>query len=177
MRIIGGKYKGRRFSPPTNITARPTTDFAKEGIFNVLANHYVNFEGISALDLFSGTGSISMEFASRGCSEVVAVEMSVRQLAYIHKLKESLKVENMHVLRMDVFRYVRTCDRSFDIVWADPPYQMDSLPTLPDLIFECKLLNEGGIFVLEHGANNEFSSHPHFVEHRTYGNVNFSIFR
>ncbi len=177
MRIVNGKFKGRRFTPPANITARPTTDFAKEGIFNVLANNYFDVEGLDVLDLFAGTGSISLEFVSRGAASVTSIEMSERQLAFIHKLVADLRVTNMRVCRMDVFRYLKSCGKQFDVVFADPPYQMNDLSTLPDLIFEHQLLRPEGIFVLEHGRDNSFEAHPHFVEHRVYGNVNFTIFR
>ncbi len=177
MRIIQGNFKGRRFSPPTNITARPTTDFAKEGIFNVLSNNYLDLENKDVLDLFAGTGSISLEFVSRGCKSVTSIEMSEKQLGFIHKITNTLKISNMRILRMDVFRYIKTCVNKYDVIFADPPYQLVNLEEIPDLIFQHELLNEDGIFVLEHGSKNDFSSHPHFVEHRVYGNVNFSIFR
>ncbi len=177
MRIVNGKFKGRRFAPPTNITARPTTDFAKEGIFNVLENNYFDVEGLDVLDLFAGTGSISLEFVSRGAASVTSIEMSERQLAFIHKLVADLRVTNMRVCRMDVFRYIKSCAKQFDVIFADPPYQMNDLSTLPDLIFEHQLLRPEGIFVLEHGRDNSFEAHSHFVEHRVYGNVNFTIFR
>lgn len=177
MRIINGKFKGRRFSPPTNITARPTTDFAKESLFNVITNNYFDLEGITALDLFSGTGSISFEFVSRGCSNVTAIEMSEKHLAFIKKTASELKITNLRTSRIDVFRFLKGCSQKYDIIFADPPYQLDSLKTLPDLVFEHSLLTEGGLFVLEHGSSNFFSNHPHFVEHRSYGNVHFSFFK
>ncbi len=177
MRIINGKFKGRRFLPPTNITARPTTDFAKEGLFNVLSNNYLDFEGKEVLDLFAGTGSISLEFVSRGCLSVTSVEMSEKQLNFIYKIVNALNIRNMRVLRTDVFRFLKSCASKYDVIFADPPYQLAELETLPDLIFQHELLKEDGIFVLEHGSKNEFVSHPHFVEHRVYGNVNFTIFR
>lgn len=177
MRIINGKFKGRRFSPPTNITARPTTDFAKESLFNVITNNYFDLEGITALDLFSGTGSISFEFVSRGCSNVTAIEMSEKHLAFIKKTASELKITNLRTSRIDVFRFLKGCSQKYDIIFADPPYQLDSLKTLPDLVFEHSLLTKGGLFVLEHGSSNSFSNHPHFVEHRSYGNVHFSFFK
>lgn len=177
MRIINGKFKGRRFSPPTNITARPTTDFAKESLFNIITNNYFDLENTSALDLFSGTGSISFEFISRGCLNVTAIEMSEKHLAFIKKTSAELKINNLKTSRIDVFRFLKSCNQKYDIIFADPPYQLESLKTLPDLIFEYLLLTEEGLFVLEHGNSNSFSTHPHFIEHRSYGNVHFSFFK
>ncbi len=175
MRIVSGKFKGRRFEPPRNITARPTTDFAKESLFNVL-NNLIDFEEISALDLFSGTGSISMELASRGCPQIVSIEQSERHLAFIKKMMTELKITEIMPLKADVFHYIASTDRKFDFIFADPPYALPELKTLPDLIFEKQLLSEGGLFVLEHPKNYDFSSHPHFSQHRNYGNVNFTFF-
>lgn len=175
MRIISGLHKGRRFSPPTNITARPTTDFAKEGLFNLLFNR-LDFETLHTLDLFSGTGSISYELASRGCIDITSIEMSERHVAYIKKMIQTLKIDNMRVLRTDVFRYMERCRSQFDFVFADPPYQLPNLETIPDLVFEHKLLTEGGLLVVEHGATTNFESHPHCTETRHYGNVYFSFF-
>ena len=176
MRIISGKFKGRRLTPPTSITARPTTDFAKEGLFNVLTN-YMEFEGTTALDLFSGTGSISLECVSRGCIHVSAVEMSEQHIGFIKKTMDSLKVDNLRVYRSDVFRFLTTNHESFDFIFADPPYQLPNITELPDAIFKQKRLKDGGLFVLEHGSKNSFETHPHFVEHRNYGNVHFSFFQ
>ncbi|MDR1591866.1 MAG: RsmD family RNA methyltransferase [Prevotellaceae bacterium] len=176
MRIISGKYKAMRFEPPTTITARPTTDFAKESLFNVLT-HYVDFEGLRVLDLFSGTGSISYEFASRGAVEVTAVEMSERHIAFIKKIIHKLNINQMRVLRADVFRYIEHCTATYDVVFADPPYQLDNIAALPDAIINRQLLSESGVCVLEHGAANSFVKHPCFVEERKYGNVHFSFFK
>lgn len=178
MRIISGTFKGRRFMPPTNITARPTTDFAKESLFNVLNNRF-DWSSISVLDLFAGTGSISYEFASRGVNEVVAVEMSERHLTFIHQTMNQLGLNGvLHPMRMDVFRYIKGVHHpKFDIVFADPPYAMPELSTLPDLIFQYQLLKENGLFILEHSAKQIFKSHPCFVDERAYGNVHFSLFQ
>lgn len=176
MRIVSGKFRGRHFNPPKNITARPTTDFAKESLFNLLVNR-MNIEGIDVLDLFAGTGSISFEFVSRGAREVVAVEKAHTQQNFIIQTSKQLGIENLTVVRSDVFKYLSTCHIMFDFVFADPPYALDALPTLPDLIFSQQILKEGGWFVLEHSANNDFKSHPQFVEQRQYGSVNFSFFR
>ena len=180
MRIITGKYKGRHFDIPRSFKARPTTDFAKENIFNVLTG-YIDFEGATALDLFSGTGSISLELASRGCSQVISVELDRDHHRFIQqclqKLQHTEAVPSVLPLRGDVFRFIKSCKQQFDFIFADPPYALKELPTIPDLIFEKNLLKEEGLFVFEHGKDHDFSSHPHFVEHRSYGSVNFSIFR
>lgn len=182
MRIITGKYKGRHFDVPRTFKARPTTDFAKENIFNVL-NGYIDFDGIAALDLFAGTGSISLELLSRGCTDVVSVELDREHAAFIRQCVGKLNTLDHTLIRGDVFRFVKTCKRQFDLIFADPPYALDNLETLPDLIVPGDqpqgegLLKEGGIFVLEHGKNNDFSRHPRFLEHRSYGSVNFSLFR
>lgn len=176
MRIITGIFKGRRFDIPHTFKARPTTDFAKENIFNVL-NSYIDFEGATALDLFAGTGSISLELLSRGCQQVVSIEKDRDHHAFIRQCVQKLGADNSVVIRSDVFRYIKSCSQQFDFIFADPPYQLTELAQIPDLIFEKDLLKEEGIFVLEHGAQNNFSNHPHFVEHRKYGSVNFSIFQ
>ena len=176
MRIITGKYKGRHFDIPRTFKARPTTDFAKENIFNVLVQ-YIDFEGATALDLFSGTGSISLELLSRGCSQVVSVEMDRDHHRFIQECVKKLGGEGIIPIRGDVFRFVKSCKQQYDLIFADPPYALKELPQIPDLIIEKQLLKEDGIFVFEHGKDYDFSGHPNFVEHRSYGSVNFSLFR
>jgi 16S rRNA (guanine(966)-N(2))-methyltransferase RsmD len=182
MRIITGKYKGRHFDIPRTFKARPTTDFAKENIFNVLVQ-YVDFDGAEALDLFSGTGSISLELVSRGCSRVVSVELDRDHHRFIQDCIKKLTanseepIANIIPIRGDVFRFLKSCKQQFDFIFADPPYALKELATLPDLVFERQLLKEEALFVLEHGKDYDFSEHPHFVEHRQYGSVNFSLFR
>ena len=176
MRIITGKYKGRHFDIPRTFKARPTTDFAKENIFNVM-NGYVDFDGSDALDLFAGTGSITLEMLSRGCREVVSVEADRDHAAFIRQCLKKIDADNNILIRGDVFRFMKTCRRQFDFVFADPPYALPELPTIPPLVFEYGLLKPGGVLVFEHGKHNDFSTLPHFVEHRAYGSVNFSIFR
>lgn len=176
MRIITGKYKGRHFDIPHSFKARPTTDFAKENIFNVLTQ-YVDLEEAAALDLFSGTGSISLELLSRGCSTVVSVEMDRDHHRFICECLKKLGDVHCTPLRADAFRFIKSCKKQFDLIFADPPYALKELPTIPDLIFEKGLLTEGGIFVFEHGKDHDFTQHPHFIEHRSYGSVNFSLFR
>ena len=176
MRIITGKYKGRHFYIPRTFKARPTTDFAKENIFNVLVQ-YIDFEGAQALDLFSGTGSISLELLSRGCSQVVSVELDRDHHRFIQECVKKLGATNMIPIRGDVFRYLKSCKQQYDFIFADPPYALKELPQIPDLIFEKQLLKADGIFVFEHGKDYDFSGHPNFVEHRSYGSVNFSLFK
>ena len=178
MRIITGKYKGRHFDIPRSFKARPTTDFAKENIFNVLTQ-YVDFDDATALDLFSGTGSITLELLSRGCRQVVSIEADRDHHRFICDCLKKLNIPSSQAipLRGDVFRYLKSCHQQFDFIFADPPYALKELPTIPDLVLEKQLLKPEGVFVFEHGKNYDFSEHPHFVEHREYGSVNFSIFR
>lgn len=176
MRIITGEYKGRHFDIPRTFKARPTTDFAKENIFNVL-NGYTDFEGASALDLFSGTGSISLELVSRGCHSVISIEADKEHHAFIRQCLKKLGDSRCVPVRIDAFRFIRGCHQQFDFVFADPPYALPELETIPALVFKHNLLKPGGVFVFEHGKHNDFSQLPFFVEHRAYGSVNFSIFR
>ncbi len=176
MRIITGQYKGRHFDIPRTFKARPTTDFAKENIFNVLQG-YIDFEGTMALDLFAGTGSISLELVSRGCKQVTSVEADRDHASFIRQCFKKLGDERDILVRGDVFRFLKSCHQKFDFIFADPPYALEDLPKIPDLILEGNLLCEDGIFVFEHGKNHDFSQHPRFLEHRSYGSVNFSLFR
>ncbi len=176
MRIITGQYKGRRFDIPRTFKARPTTDFAKENIFNVLTS-YIDWEEAEALDLFSGTGSISLELVSRGCRQVVSIEADRDHHAFIKQCLQKLGTDRCVAIRGDVFRYLKSCHQQFDFIFADPPYALPRLAEIPDIVLGGDLLKEGGVFVFEHGKRNDFSLHPRFVEHRSYGSVNFSIFR
>ncbi len=177
MRVITGKYKGRHFDVPRSFKARPTTDFAKENLFNVLRS-YLDFEAAPvALDLFAGTGSITLELLSRGCSRVVAVEKDAMHYGFIRSVVDKLQDLSADIIRADVFRYIEKCREQFDFIFADPPYALKELPHLPDFILSRPLLRPDGIFVLEHGQANDFSNHPHFLEHRSYGSVNFSLFK
>lgn len=175
MRIISGTYKGRRISAPSNITARPTTDFAKEGLFNLL-NNRIDFEDIDVLDLFAGTGGIGIEFVSRGCNSAISIEQNERHCAFIRKVCEDLKIKNLSLMKTDVFRFINSCHSKFDLIFADPPYELKELKEIPDIIFKNKLLKEDGLFILEHSSKDSFVSHPNFDDHRNYGNVNFSFF-
>lgn len=177
MRVITGKYRGRHFDVPRTFKARPTTDFAKENLFNVL-NGYIDWdEQPSALDLFAGTGSITLELLSRGCSQVISVEKDPMHYKFIKGIIDYLQDLNAVPVRGDVFKYLSQCRGRFDIIFADPPYVLKEIPELPDMVLERGLLNPEGVFVLEHGRDNDFSLHPRFVEHRTYGSVNFSLFQ
>ena len=177
MRVISGIYKRRRFDVPRTFKARPTTDFAKENLFNVLMG-YIDFEeGVTALDLFAGTGSISIELVSRGCERVVSIEKDRQHHAFICDIMRQVKTEKCIPVCGDALRYMTRGSEQFDFIFADPPYALKELAQIPDLIFQNNLLKDGGLFVLEHGKDNSFEQHPHFVEHRVYGSVNFSIFR
>jgi len=200
MRVVAGKYRGRHFDVPRTFKARPTTDFAKENLFNVLRS-YVDFEGDApcALDLFAGTGSITLELLSRGCSHVTSVELDPQHISFIRQFLRALKAEDaVTLLRADVLRFLRKASGPYDFIFADPPYALPQLEQLPDLVFSpssCSLqegegsptgrdseeqgllLSPSGLFVLEHGRTQDFSSHPNFVDHRSYGSVNFSFFR
>ena len=176
MRIITGKYKGRHFEVPRSFKARPTTDFAKENIFNVL-RAYVDFEQTSALDLFGGTGSISLELLSRGCRRVVTVEKDRQHHAFIAQCARKLGDAAWVPLCGDALRFVERGHEPFDLIFADPPYALPELPELPERVMRSGLLAPGALFVLEHGKGQDFSSRPDFLEHRAYGSVNFSLFR
>lgn len=176
MRIITGKYKGRHFEVPRTFKARPTTDFAKENVFNVL-RAYLDFEETAALDLFGGTGSISLELVSRGCKRVVTIEKDRRHFGFIASCCKALADEAWTPICADVLRFVPRCKEGFDLVFADPPYALPELESLPELVLKSDCLASGGLFVLEHGKGNDFSAHPAFLEHRSYGSVNFSFFR
>lgn len=175
MRVITGIYKGRRFDIPKTFKARPTTDFAKENIFNVLKG-YIDFDGIDALDLFAGTGSISLELLSRGCRKVVSVENDRDHARFIQQCMAKIGATNDELIRGDVFKYMKSSTRQFDFIFADPPYALPELPAIPQLVFDYKMLKPGGILVFEHGKHNSFTDHPYFADHREYGSVNFSIF-
>lgn len=176
MRAITGKYKGRHFSVPQTFKARPTTDFAKENLFNVL-RAYLDFEGLRALDLFGGTGSITLELLSRGASRVICVEKDYQHFSFIRKMLATLGDPAGSAVKADVLKFIPRCREQFDLTFADPPYALPQLAELPALVLGSGVMAPGGLFVLEHGKDNDFSSTPNFVEHRAYGSVNFSLFR
>lgn len=176
MRIIRGKYGRRRFDVPNNISARPTTDFARENIFNVLEN-LVDFDGLAALDLFAGTGAISFEFLSRGCGTVAAVEKATTQYNFIRKVAQQLNCNNLQVVKGDALKYIESTLAKYDLIFADPPYDMPDFDKIPALILGSQMLKPGTIVVVEHSKKYDFSHLPGFFDHRVYGSVNFSIFR
>jgi 16S rRNA (guanine966-N2)-methyltransferase len=176
LRIIGGKYKGRKILPVRGLKARPTTDFARESLFDIL-NNRIDFESISVLDLFSGTGSISFEFASRGAREVHSIEKDIRNLSGIKRAIDDLGFTNIRTVHIDARAYLKTCHFKYDIIFADPPYDLPWLKGIPDLVMEADVLSEGGFFILEHPGSMNFKDHKSFFEHRNYGSVNFSFFR
>lgn len=188
MRIITGKYKGKHFDVPRTFKARPTTDFAKENIFNVL-RAYVDFEDTSVVDLFAGTGSITLEFLSRGCKEVFCVERDRQHFVFITQCLRSLSDAAARPVCGDALKFIVRSNRTFDLIFADPPYALRELGELPDRVMnsqmvkpavideEGNIVSEGTLFVLEHGKDHDFSHRADFLEHRAYGSVNFSIFR
>ncbi len=176
MRIIGGKYRGRRIEPPLGLKARPTTDFAREGLFNILSNR-IDFESVSVLDLFSGTGSISFEFSSRGAAPVHLIEKDSKHIAGINRIIKEIGFENIRPIHIDVRTYLKACRVKYDVIFADPPYDLPWLTELPSLVMGAGIMNEDGFFVLEHPRDISFSKDEHFFEHRNYGGVNFSFFK
>lgn len=175
MRIIAGNLRGRRLNPPQTLPVRPTTDMARESLFNIL-NNYIDYEDCSVLDLFAGTGAVSFEFVSRGAREVTAIDINVKCTEFIMKTAADFNVRNIHVVRADVFNLLKRANHKFDVVFSDPPYALDDLPALPDLVFDSHILSDNGIFILEHPRDFSFAEHPHFWQHRAYGKVNFSFF-
>ena len=174
----GGGGGGRRFDVPNSFKARPTTDFAKENLFNVLSNNYFDFEdGVTALDLFAGTGSNSIELVSRGCDKVISVEKDPQHLSFISQVMREVKTDKCFPVRADAFKFIEKCSEQFDFIFADPPYALKDLQSIPGRIFENGLLKEIGLLVLEHGKDQNFEDDPHFIERRIYGSVNFSFFR
>ena len=177
MRIISGSLGGRRINPPAKMPyTRPTTDIAKEGLFNVLQNQ-LEFEELKTLDLFGGTGSISYELASRGAKELTIVEKDSQMFEFIRKTAADLKLENFKVVKSDVFRFMDTCGQQFDLIFAGPPYALQNIDDLPVKVFHNKLLAPGGWFILEHTPRNNYEGAPFYEFSRNYGTTVFSIFR
>ncbi len=177
MRIIGGEFKGRLFKPGKNFKARPTTDFAKENLFNIL-NNRIDFEETKVLDLFAGTGSISFEFASRGCLSVTSIEIDHVHYAFISSVIKQLEMAKIiRLLRYDVLKFIPSCTETYDLIFADPPYEMKLLKEIPDLVLKYKLINPNGLLILEHGKSDNFASHPNLIQQRVYGSVHFSFFQ
>jgi 16S rRNA (guanine(966)-N(2))-methyltransferase RsmD len=176
MRIIAGALGGRKFNPPSKMPyTRPTTDIAKEGLFNIIENN-LNIAALKTLDLFGGTGSISYELASRGATDLTIVEKDAKMYEFIKKTAAELAVENLKLTRMDVFKFINQCTEQFDFIFAGPPYALENIDDLPKLVFEKRLLKPKGWFVLEHEPKNEYTRYPFYKTERNYGTTIFSIF-
>lgn len=176
MRIVSGEYKGRMFNPPKSFKARPTTDIAKESLFNILNNHFY-FNEISVLDLFSGTGSISFEFASRGCKSIELVELDAVHLAFIRKVMAELKLNQIKTFRLNAFKFLEKTNAQYDIIFADPPYEMKGFEKIPEIVFNRNLIKPNGWLIVEHSKLTDLSKLPNFSEVRNYGSVHFSVFK
>jgi 16S rRNA (guanine(966)-N(2))-methyltransferase RsmD len=174
MRIIQGKNKGRQIKAPASLPVRPTTDLGKESLFNIL-NNYFFFDRITVLDLFAGTGNISYEFASRGAISITAVDNYLGCTDFIRKTVEKLQFENISVIRGDAFSFVERARQKFDIIFADPPYDITGLEKIVESVFANQLLKPDGWLVLEHPREYDFSQHPNFYENRKYGKLNFTF--
>lgn len=174
MRIIGGAHKGKVIKVPKDLPVRPTTDFAKEGLFNIL-NNKLDFEGLKVLDLFSGTGHISLEFASRGAKDIVAIDQHFKCAGFLKSIGKELNF-NIQANKGDVFEFLKSARSSYDLIFADPPYDLPNIPEIHKLVFENNLLNPGAILIIEHGAKTKLDGLTGFSSHRKYGNVNFSFF-
>jgi len=176
LRIISGKYRGKNIIPGKHFNARPTTDYAKEALFNILRNR-IDFEKLKVLDLFSGTGSISYEFISMGAQEIMAVEINRKYTEFIEKTASDLDFENLIVLQDDVLKFIPACKNKYDIVFADPPYDLPEISLIPELVLKQEILNGiNALFIMEHGPNLNFSDNKSFMEMRNYGKVHFSFF-
>ena len=176
MRIISGKFKGRAINPPKNLRARPTTDFAKVNLFNILTN-IVEFDQCDILDLFAGTGSISYEFASRGAKSVTSVEINAVHHNFIRTTAKALGADNIFAVKANVFLYLRSCTKSFDIIFSDAPYDLEGLEQVVSLVLDGDILKQDGIFIFEHSDKYNFENHPLFWQSRSYGSVQFSLFK
>ncbi len=176
MRIISGKNKGRRIQAPGNLPVRPTTDMAKEALFNILGNHF-ELKAIAALDLFTGTGNIAYELVSRGCSRVTAVDNDARCIKFVKQVINMLDYHEITPIQSDYASFLKRSNIGWDLIFADPPYHMEGIEHVPKLVWEFDLLKPGGWLVIEHDKHHDFPDHPGFFDHRKYGKVNFSFFR
>ena len=175
MRIIGGIYKGKQLFAPKNLPVRPTTDFAKEGLFNIL-NNKIDFDGLTILDLFCGTGNISLEFASRGAQKIYAIDKHSPCLNFVKDTAKALKLNSIFIERADVFKYLEKTHSTFDLIFADPPYELENIANIHELVFSRNLLNLEGLLIIEHGKQTDLSAKKNYLETRKYGNVHFSFF-
>lgn len=176
MRIISGSHKGRILRADRSFEARPTTDFAKEALFDIL-NNYFDFENLRVLDLFAGTGGISYEFASRGAIAIDAVEINERYASFIRKTVQELDFKVIRIFKENAFTFIKRCQVNYDIIFADPPYDLEEVKTIPDLIFTHEMLAKEGWLIVEHSKQVDFKNHPNYVETRKYGAVHFSFFK
>jgi len=174
VRIISGKNRGRKINVPKNLHIRPTTDFAKESLFNIINNNF-NYNTLDVLDLFSGTGCISYEFASRGAKSVVAVDKNFKCIDFISKNVYEIKFSNIKVIRANVFSFLNTISKKFDLIFADPPYSLPHIEKVTELVFSNNILNKNGCLIIEHSEKSCFSDHEYFLKQRNYGSVNFSF--
>lgn len=175
MRIIGGKAAGLRLNPPQNLPVRPTTDIAKEALFNIL-NNKIDFDGLECLDLFAGTGNISFELASRGAGKVTSVDLHGKCILYITETAKKLDLQQIKTRKADVFKYIKTDKDQYDLIFADPPYDIGQLPLLAQMVLENNLLKKDGLLIVEHPSNRKMLEHPNYVETRQYGNSSFSFY-
>lgn len=175
MRIISGNHRGKKIIAPTNLSVRPTTDFAKESLFNIL-NNYFHFDAVSVLDIFAGTGNISYEFAARNALEITAVDSNSVCVDFISKMAQQLAFDRLKVVKMDALHFLAACRQQYNIIFADPPFEWDNYHRIIELVFEKNLLLPYGFLVIEHAAGVQFNTHLKFYQQRTYGKVNFSIF-
>ena len=176
MRIISGKYKGKKISAPKGLPTRPTTDKAKESLFNILGSQ-MDLENIKVLDLFAGIGGISLEFISRGAESVLSVDKNYKCVKHMNDVKHELKINNWKIYKGDTFKVLKSYKEQFDLVFADPPYDLKGIEDIPDLVFENNFLKPGGTLIIEHSSDTQLSNVRNFVEQRTYSKVNFSIFQ
>lgn len=177
MRIISGIYRGKTIQPHKNFRAHPTTDFAKESLFTILNNNFhLEFENMKVLDLFTGSGNISFEFASRGCNDITSVDINFRYTSFINKTAADLNLKQIKAIHADAFRFLRSGKTKYDIIFADPPFDLKGTETIYEIVSDKGLLNENGWLIIEHSAKTDLSYLPDFLEKRRYGKVNFSFF-
>ena len=175
MRIVSGKYRSRRINPPTNLPVRPTTDMAKEALFNILQNQY-DFYECTVLDLFAGTGNISYEFVSRGCNPVTAIDLNSKCIQFIKSTKDQLEMDNLNIIQSDCFGYLEHANTKFDIIFADPPYDMPDFDRIVQVVFDKQLLNDEGILIIEHSKKTKLRQFKQHLKTKNYGSVHFSFF-